>query len=78
MKTPQTVSPSAGSAECRKCRTWQPASSIAYDLRFERDRLRAALETLRDMMGPKGREAFVAQGPRMFGAVLRVVETALR
>ena len=33
----------AGSAECRKCRTWQQASSIAYDLRVQRDEAQAAV-----------------------------------
>ncbi len=39
----------AGSAECRKCRTWQVASSITFDLRTERDSLRAALVLAQDL-----------------------------
>jgi hypothetical protein len=40
--------------------------------------MRRSLEELRDMMGPKGRESFVALGPRMFLTVLQVVERALK
>jgi len=44
----------------------------------ERDRYHAALVALSDMMGPKGREAFVMLGPRMFSAALEVVQEALK
>jgi hypothetical protein len=39
----------AGSAECRKCRTWQPASLIAFDLRAQMDAARLALAELHEM-----------------------------
>ena len=33
---------------------------------------------IREMLGPKGRQAFVMMGARMFGAVLEVVDEALK
>ena len=40
--------------------------------------MRKALVELQEMMGPKMREAFVAQGMRAFAAVLRIVVEALK
>ena len=52
------------------------ADGLAEELKA-RAKFRMALEVIRDMLGPNGREAFVMQGPRMFW-VLRVVEDALK
>ena len=55
-------------AQARKC-----ADALVH---VARDR--AALVELQKMMGPEGRERFVMLGPRMFQAVLNVVNAALK
>ena len=41
-----------------------PVAPVQHDLEAEVSRLRASLERVRELLGPKHREAFVMQGPR--------------